>query len=102
MIVICDVKTYGQQGAKVRELEAFLRKYVEQRSVPDAAGFKIVRQFISRELGELNRKFDKTVPLSMSVDFSEARGKGNIRFTRPNASSSVIYMDVYTVRAFRE
>lgn len=102
MIVICDVKTYGQQGAKVKELVTFLRAYVEQRSVPDKAGFKVVRQFICREIGELNRKYGKTVPLAMKVEFSESKGSGIIRFSRPNASSSVVWMKVYSVKEFRE
>ena len=102
MIVVCNLSVYGTQSKKTKELASFLRSYVERRSVPDEASFKIMKMFIRRKLSELNQAYPKSVTVSMKVEYSEKFGGGSIRFMRPNASVAIMCLDVLHVSEFKK
>lgn len=102
MIVVCEMRQNGVSGRKVTELTSYLRQFVEKRCVPDMAAYKVLKQFISRKVSELNQNYPKSVMLTVTESFSQIQGSGTIRICRPKSSTPIIYMEVLEVKDFKE
>lgn len=102
MIVVCEIHQNGVTGRKVNDLVSFLRQFVEKRSVPDMASYKMLRQFVSRKVSELNQLYPKSAALTFMEDFSQSQGRGHFRVLRPGSSTTIICMDVFEVKEFKE
>ena len=96
MIVFGKVWTYGVQGRKIKELNAFLKEELECTHLEEGERIDGVKTRILGKISFLNAKYPKTVRYCLSDDYDE------MRIHPVSSKSKGVFIEVLNVRPFEE